>query len=356
MPHQYQDPMTQALAAADPLMAEAGSALKQAAGGMGYEAGAAMLSPLNAGQAQADNLPGQGVIDPNYEGDRNLDHSRLPYDNKWPRNWDAQKILGSWSQIDAHRDLNKDRWMCGPTSALALAILAGPKAVYEYSRKLSDTAKFNVDAMRPNPGKESDPEEVSQYLQAFAKYGEALFAFAAGADCFFGTATYETLGKLADYAAVVHNMGDGTSRPEQWDNLKQMTKNGGRVNEVTTEDEDGKKKDHKVSFKESISDGTAAAEGHRTLKKWAKFMVQPGMGCTIIVEFEEATPNAHYVSMGSDPSGDVFLYDPYPRLQDQGGNGKQLMTLDDADALSIFLKADGTFRFVERSPIIIVNS
>jgi len=104
---------------------------------------------------------GNGAIDPAFGyTEEAADQARAITDDKLPyltpymgSDWDAEAILSQWGQVDGYTpggvaSMDTDEVRCGPTSALAAAVLKGPRTVQGVCRELGTILTERINALR----------------------------------------------------------------------------------------------------------------------------------------------------------------------------------------------------------------
>jgi hypothetical protein len=153
---------------------------------------------------------GNGATDPRLgytqaakERAATLDPQKLPFTSA--ASWNSREILSNWSQVDGADAgsgpdaTDTDEWRCGPTSAIASAVLSGPAAVRRLTWKLSDKGieRFEV----ANAGDLKDPAAAARARELSHANGMVIGCLTELSDP--EKATYGTLSRLAHAAKII---------------------------------------------------------------------------------------------------------------------------------------------------------
>jgi hypothetical protein len=249
-----------------------------------------------------------------------------------PGVWSAREILTSWSQVDgadasAGPDAtDTDELRCGPTTAVAAAVMRGPGAVYQLARRLSDNGIAKLRKLEA--GDLSDSKIVAHGKDLSSANGMAITCMTELA--IPEKTTYGTLSRLAhatkiimtaakDQAATGHEMLEILAL----DGAVQPSPNGGHVTTLPLFEK--ALNDLALGEKYHVLVDTDVRPGHRTdhspleLNHWVMI-----------------------AAVGSSAARRrLVLYDPYPR------EGKQICFQDDPGFYKPFvndLAQGGAFR------------
>jgi hypothetical protein len=246
--------------------------------------------------------------------------------------WNGETILNQLTQIDQFRDTLFDRFRCGPTSALAVHILAG----FEALRNVAESIRPRVDRIRTTDTNETIRSAAATYLRG-------LQAFTGGTQA---TVTYRHLSLLADALFLV----------VRYDRIHEIIRSG-EDREIGTREQElaalsGVGHAQVSTTWPSITNwfsvqfgGEARVHGGEAISRLPPRGERLGMGdfrqtvgrlesfrlVSLIVAVPTGTRTGpsgegpyieegtltHYVALGADGRGRVFVYDPYPRVGSQ---------------------------------------
>jgi hypothetical protein len=261
--------------------------------------------------------------------------------------WNGEAILNQLTQIDTVPESRFDQYRCGPTSALAVHILAGPEAVANVAqgiiRRLGDIR--------------DDDDEHQRVRHAAAQYVQYMRIFENMSALSIGSISYRHLAILADALFLVvrfrharemliHGGGAeavGTGErhmrllgeaghagaPTWWANAWAEVTGSGRVygqSAITRLPATGER---------FGMDDLSQVAGQLTQFRLVGLIVavpatpqQPSGEGTGEEQYVQEGALSHYIALGADGGGRVFVYDPYPRVGNQliwvEGNESQL--------------------------------
>jgi hypothetical protein len=240
-----------------------------------------------------------------------LDAQTLPWTvpGKQDAGWSSEEILSKLTQVDESAATFTDQVRCGANSVLAVAITRGPLATEAFARGV----------MLKALGQSKDPSQTAERRQtggdAYEKIWPAIRAVGNA------TATYGDLSLIAHYAKVVMSE-KATSQTTGHEVAAMAGLMGGMA-------ESGAPIEDKEQF----------AMFARNLKKGESYILLVG---TNTLDPGVMTRNLsqvnHFVVLGKDSGGKVFLYDPYPRV------GTQFLRSSDPNFWTLFETADGRWK------------
>lgn len=238
---------------------------------------------------------------------------RLPFDD--PRNpmrgWNGPDILSNLTQIDSSGLTQTDGVRCAANAVLAIAILSGPRRVYQLALSLADAGGARADAMGTS--------------RAVNTLNLLLRALAAAERIERGTATYDDLDTLAD--AMKASMSASALAFTGVREIPALARLVGRTEykrEVVAS---------RATMQERLDD------------------MEPGDAYVVLVDTDvlaEGTLAAmgqgnHFVTVMRDLDGRArgrLLYDPWPRT------GAQLISSGSHDFWDYFTTADGRWKWL----------
>ncbi len=249
----------------------------------------------------------QAAID---EG-KGLDAQKLPWSSpgKQDGGWNSEEILSRLTQVDESGVTFTDAVRCGANSVLAVAITRGPLDTEAWARgimlkALAQSGDTSLTAEKRQTGK-SVYDLIWPAIRAVGN----------------GTATYGDLSLIAHYAKVV--MSEKADSSTTGHEVAAMAAMLGGMRESG----------------EPIQDKEQLAMFARGLKRGDSFILLVG---TNVLAPGVMTRNLsqvnHYVVLGKDAGGKIFLYDPYPRV------GAQLLRSGDPNFWTLFETADGRWK------------
>jgi hypothetical protein len=240
-----------------------------------------------------------------------LDAQKLPWRTPGEQSsgWDALEILSKLTQVDESAATFTDEVRCGANSVLAVAITRGPLATEAFARgvmlnALSQSKSAVVKADR----RQAMGDAYQQIWPAIRAVGN-------------GTGTYGDLSLIAHYAKVV--MSEKATAQTTGHEVAAMAALLGGMAESGAPIED---KEQFAMFARSLK----AGESYIVLA--GTNILQPGVMSRNLDQVN------HYVVLGRDEAGKVFLYDPYPRV------GSQLLRQGDPGFWTLFETADGRWK------------
>jgi hypothetical protein len=242
---------------------------------------------------------------------KGLDAQKLPWKSPGSQGggWDSEAILGKLTQVDESAVTFTDEVRCGANAVLAVAITRGPLATEVFARgvMLSALAQ-SQDASLPAERRTMEADAYQQIWPAIRAVGN-------------GTATFGDLSLIAHYAKVA--MSKSASSATTGHEVVAMAGLLGGMQESST----------------PIEDKEQFAMFARQLKAGQSYILLAG---TNVLAPETKSRNLsqvnHYVVLGKDANGKVFLYDPYPRV------GTQLLRSGDPGLWTLFEAADGRWK------------
>lgn len=220
----------------------------------------------------------------------------LPFDAKG--DWDANAILSALTQVDDDGATQVDGMRCAAVSTLAAHILAGPMKIVAVAASVLPQAILRA----AKPDEYGFQPEVAKALQSMIPTLAGL-----PGKIVKKTATYQDLRRLSDCMklCVDPDPTSGTSAKEYAD---LMAIGGGTASFVG-----------------------ANKKGWSDAKDFADALKKEGAQATYVLSVGTADnkPDVtnHAVNMGLDRSGQLFLYDPWPR------EGKQMLSWSSDQAL-----------------------
>jgi hypothetical protein len=249
----------------------------------------------------------QAAID---EG-KGLDAQKLPWNSpgKQDGGWSSEEILSKLTQVDESGLTFTDAVRCGANSVLAVAITRGPLATESWARGIMLRALAQSGDTSLSTEKRQTGKSVYDLIwPAIRAVGN-------------GTGTYGDLSLIAHYAKVV--MSEKADSSTTGHEVAAMAAMLGGMRESG----------------EPIQDKEQLAMFARGLKRGDSFILLVG---TNVLAPGVMTRNLsqvnHYVVLGKDTGGKVFLYDPYPRV------GAQLLRSGDPNFWTLFETADGRWK------------
>ena len=227
--------------------------------------------------------------------------------------WNSQEILGKLTQLDESGDTYTDEVRCAANSALAIAIMAGPKQVEKFADRVYKKAlrMLNKGSVKKN-----------QTLQHELVLG-ALHCAMIPMSLTFGTATYADLSKLAHLAKVtMSKQATGFSGGKE---LIDMQRGSGRT----------------TTLYKQLKNKSALEKAAKKLKGGEAYTVHVDTDTLAAGTTAAVSQGNHFVTLGKEPGkdGKVYLYDPYPKT------GSQMMYMDDSSFWTVFQTADGRWKW-----------
>ena len=240
-----------------------------------------------------------------------LDAQKLPWisPGKPEAGWNSEEILSKLTQVDESGVTFTDEVRCGANSVLAVAVTKGPLTTESFARGVM------LNALHQSEDKKLTAERRQTTREVYDKIWPAIRGVGNG------TATYGDLSLIAHYAKVAMSEKAGSSTTGH-----EVGAMAALVGGMRTSGEPIQDKEHFAMFA-------------RSLKKGESYIVLAGTN--VLAEGVKTRSLAqvnHYVVVGRDAGGKIFLYDPYPRV------GTQLLRSGDANFWTLFETADGRWK------------
>ncbi|MEA2132339.1 MAG: hypothetical protein QOC68_248 [Solirubrobacteraceae bacterium] len=240
-----------------------------------------------------------------------LDAQKLPWatPGKQEGGWNSEEILSKLTQVDESGVTFTDPVRCGANSVLAVAITRGPLATEAWARGIMLNALAqSEDKALPSDRRTTGKDVYLLIWPAIRAVGN-------------GTATYGDLSLIAHYAKVV--MSEKASSSTTGHEVAAMAAILGGMRESG----------------EPIQDKEQFSMFARDLKRGNSYILLVGTNVLApgVMSRNLGQVN-HYVVLGKDANGKVFLYDPYPRV------GAQLLRSSDPNFWTLFETADGRWK------------
>ena len=204
--------------------------------------------------------------------------------------WSAQTILSNLTQLDVDSETLADGQRCAAVSMLAVHIMGGPAAVAKVAQDVSVQMK---EQMRRR-GQGQIPPEVRSAMRTMRPTIEQLPQLLSDK-----VATYEQLHRLAECIKLV---------------VDKDTKSGTANNEYKKMMRLGSADARYLGRKQS---GMAAADN--LVQQLQETGTESAYVLAIGTDDKQPDQTNHAVTLGVNASGQVYLYDPWPRV------GKQLL-------------------------------
>jgi hypothetical protein len=242
---------------------------------------------------------------------KGLDAQTLPWTSpgKPEAGWNSLEILSKLTQVDESATTFTDEVRCGANSVLAVAITKGPLTTEGFARGVM------LNALHQSEDKKLTAERRQTTREVYDKIWPAIRGVGNG------TATYGDLSLIAHYAKVA--MSDKADSSTTGHEVVAMAAQVGGMR----------------SSGEPIQDKEHFAMFARGLKNGQSYIILAG---TNVLPEGVKTRNLsqvnHYVVLGRDGNGKMFLYDPYPRV------GTQLLRSGDPGFWTLFETADGRWK------------
>jgi hypothetical protein len=240
-----------------------------------------------------------------------LDAQKLPWTTPGQpgAGWNAEEILGKLTQVDESGVTFTDEVRCGANSVLAVAITKGPLTTESFARGVM------LNALHQSEDKQLSTERRQTTREVYDKIWPAIRGVGNG------TAIYGDLSLIAHYAKVAMSEKADSSTTGH-----EVAAMAALVGGMRKSGEPIQDKDHFVMFA-------------RSLKKGESYIVLAGTNVLAEgVKTRNLSQVNHYVVVGRDAGGKVFLYDPYPRV------GTQLLRSGDPNFWTLFETADGRWK------------
>jgi hypothetical protein len=242
---------------------------------------------------------------------KGLDAQTLPWTSpgKSEAGWNAEEILSKLTQVDESGTTFTDEVRCGANSVLAVAVTKGPLTTESFARGVM------LNALHQSEDKKLSAERRQTTRDVYDKIWPAIRAVGNG------TATYGDLSLIAHYAkGAMSEKADSSTTGHEVGAMAAL------VGGMRTSGEPIQDKDHFAMFA-------------RSLKKGESYIVLAGTNVLAEgVKVRNLSQVNHYVVVGRDSGGKIFLYDPYPRA------GTQLLRSSDPTFWTLFETADGRWK------------
>jgi hypothetical protein len=242
---------------------------------------------------------------------KGLDAQTLPWMSagKSEAGWNAEEILSKLTQIDESNTTFTDKVRCGANSVLAVAITKGPLVTEGFARGVMLKALHqSEDKSLPADRRQTGKDVYQLIWPAIRAVGN-------------GTATYGDLSLIAHYAKLV--MSDKADDATTGHEVVAMAGLVGGMRESAEPIQDKK---HLAMFAHELK------RGDSYILLVGTDVLAPGVMTRNLKQVN------HYVVLGKDANGRVFLYDPYPRV------GTQLLRSGDPNFWTLFETADGRWK------------
>ena len=242
---------------------------------------------------------------------KGLDAQKLPWTSagKPEAGWNSEEILSKLTQVDESGTTFTDEVRCGANSVLAVAITKGPLTTESFARGVM------LNALHQSEDTKLTAERRKTTLEVYEKIWPAIRGVGNG------TATYGDLSLIAHYAKVA--MSEKADSSTTGHEVAAMAALVGGMR----------------SSGEPIQDKEHFAMFARSLKKGESYIVLAGTNVLAEgVKTRSLSQVNHYVVVGRDAGGKIFLYDPYPRV------GTQLLRPGDPNFWTLFETADGRWK------------
>ncbi len=242
---------------------------------------------------------------------KGLDAQGLPWTSagKPEAGWNSEEILSKLTQVDESGTTFTDEVRCGANSVLAVAITKGPLTTESFARGVM------LNALHQSEDTKLTAERRKTTLEVYEKIWPAIRGVGNG------TATYGDLSLIAHYAKVA--MSEKADSSTTGHEVAAMAALVGGMR----------------SSGEPIQDKEHFAMFARSLKKGESYIVLAGTNVLAEgVKTRSLSQVNHYVVVGRDAGGKIFLYDPYPRV------GTQLLRSGDPNFWTLFETADGRWK------------
>jgi hypothetical protein len=240
-----------------------------------------------------------------------LDAQKLPWTSpgKPEAGWNSEEILSKLTQVDESGTTFTDEVRCGANSVLAVAVTKGPLTTESFARGVMLNALHQFEDKKLAAAKRQTGKDVYDKIwPAIRGVGN-------------GTATYGDLSLIAHYAKVaMSEKADSSTTGHEVGAMAAL------VGGLRTSSEPIQDKEHFAMFS-------------RNLKKGESYIVLAGTNVLAEgVKTRNLDQTNHYVVLGRDANGKMFLYDPYPRV------GAQLLRSGDPNFWTLFETADGRWK------------
>ena len=240
-----------------------------------------------------------------------LDAQKLPWNSPGhpEAGWNAEEILSKLTQVDESGVTFTDEVRCGANSTLAVAVIRSPLTTEGFARGVM------LHALHQSEDKSLAAEKRQTGREVYDRIWPAIRGIGNG------TATYGDLSLIAHYTKVA--MTEKAASLTTGHELGAMV---ALVGGMRSSSEPILDKDHFAMFAKGLKPGNS-------------FILLTG---TSVLEKGVKTRNLsqtnHYVVLGKDANGKIFLYDPYPRV------GTQLLRSRDPNFWTLFENAEGEWK------------
>ena len=240
-----------------------------------------------------------------------LDAQKLPWSSPGQpeAGWNALEILGKLTQIDESGVTFTDKVRCGANSVLAVAIMKGPLTTEGFARGVMLHALHQSENTKLAAEKRKTGKEIYDKIwPAIRGVGN-------------GTATYGDLSLIAHYAKVAM-----TEKADSLTTGHELGTMVAHVGGMHASAEPILDQDHFKMFAKSLKPGNA-------------YVLLTGTNVLPAGTRRRALDQTdHYVVLGKDASGSIFLYDPWPRV------GTQLLRSADPNFWTLFFNKEGEWK------------
>jgi hypothetical protein len=240
-----------------------------------------------------------------------LDAQTLPWNTPGDpaAGWRTEEILSKLTQVDESGATVTDEVRCGANSVLAVAVTRGPLVTEQFARGIMLAALGqSQNPSLPAERRKSGSDAYSLIWPAIRAVGN-------------GTATYGDLSLIAHYGKVV--MSEKATAATTGHEVAAMAGLIGGMAESGAPIVD---KDQLVMFARELK------RGESYILLVGTNVLAPGVMSRNLSQVN------HFVVLGKDSDGKVFLYDPYPRV------GTQLLRSGDPNFWTLFETADGRWK------------
>jgi hypothetical protein len=242
---------------------------------------------------------------------KGLDAQKLPWNTPGNQEagWNSEEILSKLTQVDESAATFTDEVRCGANSVLAVAITRGPFATEVFARGVMlEALGQSTNAALPAERRKAGGDAYSLIWPAIRAVGN-------------GTGTYGDLSLIAHYAKVV--MSKNATAETTGHEVAAMA---GLIGGMAKSGEPILDKEHFAMFARNLK------RGQSYILLVGTNVLAPG------VRTRNLSQVNHFVVLGRDSGGKVFLYDPYPRV------GAQLLRSGDANFWTLFENAEGDWK------------
>ena len=212
-----------------------------------------------------------------------LDAQKLPWSTpgKPEAGWNSEEILSKLTQVDESATTFTDPVRCGANAVLAVAVTKGPLTTEGFARGVM------LNALHQSEDKKLSAERRQTTRDVYDKIWPAIRGVGNG------TATYGDLSLIAHYAKVAMSQKADSSTTGH-----EVVAMAAQVGGMRSSGEPIQDKEHFAMFA-------------RSLKKGESYIVLAGTNVLAEgVKTRSLSQVNHYVVVGRDAGGKVFLYDP----------------------------------------------